>query len=282
MIEIIGPALHVMAHELKIFYLLTKNNRMRKLLVLFLLTFIACKGFSIALPKGCWIPENYVKYLSSLSRHTDVRSMLTPFANIVIEEETISIRAFGSESPAVVQFQTVDSLIELQHIEWIINENSFDPKEMEETKFYLSQDGDFLILSVETQGSRKDVKFLNEFRGFKFTTYYDAVFRIEISKDFCIKNKESDQHFSFAMEGRINDHPKWLRFDLIRAYPYIANGLVVTLVKLVGVNTRNHYAIYFSRDHVDLFDYEWREHEVVLSSEPAYTLYPSYKEQGLR
>jgi hypothetical protein len=128
----------------------------------------------------------------------------------------------------------------------------------------------FLVLTIEGQGTQRHVRFVNELKGFVFTTYYDAIFRIKIAKDFSIIG--SNQPVSFAFDGWITDFPKWLRFESIRDYPYVANDLVVTLVKIIGIDTIKDYAIYISGDKADFYEYEWLKHEVVLSPEPAYSL----------
>jgi hypothetical protein len=52
-----------------------------------LLTGMLQNIFAMDLPKGCWIPEGYVEYLSSSLDQRDVKSWLIPFANIIIQEE---------------------------------------------------------------------------------------------------------------------------------------------------------------------------------------------------
>jgi hypothetical protein len=240
-----------------------------------LLTGMLQNVFAMDLPKGCWIPEGYVEYLSSSLDQRDVKSWLMPFANIIIQEEMIAVKAYGSESATVVRFRSEGSRAELLHIERIINEKYFDPKAVRETRFYLSQDSSFLVLTIERQGTQRHVRFVNELKGFAFTTYYDAIFRIKIAKDFSIIG--SNQTVSFAIDGWITNFPKWLRFELIRDYPYVANDLVVTLVKIIGIDTRKEYAIYISGDKVDFYEYEWLKHEVMLSPEPAYSLQVSMK-----
>jgi len=244
------------------------NNK--RLVILFLLTTIIQNVFSMNLPKGCWIPERYVEYLSSSSEQSDVKSMLMPFSNIVIKEDRIEVKTYGSESETAVQFRNEGSRIQLLHIERIINEKYFSQKEVQETGFYLSQDSSLLVLTIERQGMQRHVRFVKEFRGFAFTTYYDAIFRIKIAKQFLFIG--SDQPVSFAMDGWITDFPKWLKFELVRDYPYVASDLVVTLVKIIGVGAKTNYAICISKDQVDFYDYEWRKYDIVLSPQPVYSL----------
>jgi hypothetical protein len=47
-------------------------------------------------------------------------------------------------------------------------------------------------------------------------------------------------HFITRITVQVKDS-KWVRFELVRDYPYGADDLVFTLVKVIGINTSGQY-----------------------------------------
>ncbi|SHG40764.1 hypothetical protein SAMN04488109_0105 [Chryseolinea serpens] len=240
---------------------------MRKIIIVKLICAWCSVAHSTPLTEGCWIPLKYVMALSASVRQ-DTKEMLIPFQSITVNSQGVLVKAYGSEE-SVAQLGYDGGRIEILNVERFVNLMYFDLKEVSETRYFLSTQGFFLILSMESATGMSEIKFVNEFQGFAFSTFYGAVFRIQMAKHFCIVGV--NECLSFTMDGKVKNSSSWSRYELIRDYPDVSNGRVVNRIKIVG-KKEEEFAAEIKDKFILFYRYTKDKFQIELSDRPVYTL----------